>query len=475
MSYSVKTIKYLLIFASITISFSSSFAQTNNQDKIGKNLNNQQIQKQNKKWQRQRINSTIIDKSGQAFEGQLLYINDTVVYQYLSHEDYQPDLLLNSTAKFNINEIDQINIFRKGQTLRGLKQGLIFGSLGTLFLTFITEESAWGRMWNLLGATIWVMPVSTLTGVIIGSGRKIDVEYKTHNGNTSASDILPLLNKYALFKENPPLGLPIETEPNNNDSLLDINKVITTIEVFERSENKAIVNSFKSPSYISRFHLEMGVGISANYRNQVLRTEMNKLGYFEGAIKDPFINDLKLEFGFSYQLTDHIRLGFTFHPKSYWTEGLYKQLLDNRYFVLSDTYTYGSSTIIGADYVIHPVKRILNKRFEMLFGLGIAYNSLTVDQSVSIAEFEEFSVAIYESIDAEFHKNLWGAKTHFQLDYYLTRNFSLYLKTAAFYFPKLDIPKITVNSQYLNRSGTLNAHHTNISTIDVSLGLHVHF
>lgn len=475
MSDSSVCFKSVLIIVLLAITICTSYAQNLNKINTEFIRNSNLNKKDEAKWERQRINSAIIDKSGKAFEGQILYLNDSIVYQYLSHDIYQPENLLSSIVKFNVNDIEQINIYRKGQTFKGLKQGLIYGSLGTLFLTFITEESAWGRMWNLLGSTVWVMPASALTGVIIGSGRKIDVQFELNERNLSNPDFIKGINKYSLFPINKPSALLL------SDSIKDVDlpKTVEYVKPAEIETTELIkvnaYNDFNSPMYISKLHFEFGVGLSANYRNNVLKNDLNKLGYFESAIRDPLLNDIKLDLGFSYQIKDHLRIGFNFYPKSYWTEGSYEKLLDNRYSILTDAYSYGSSTIVGANYVFKPVNRILNRRFEMFIGMGIVSNSITIKQNVSIAELTEFSISIYESTDLDFHKNIWGTRTQLQFDYYVTRNFSIYLNTAAFYLPSLHIPEIKVHSDYLNRSGTLEAHQTNISTIDVSFGLQVHF
>lgn len=464
-----KYLRYILILIFTVGIYSSSFSQIT----MGSlNLNkptSKQIEKEKAKWERQRINSTIIDKKGQTFEGQILYLNDSLVYQYLSREAYKPDELLNSTIKFNIDDIEQINIYRKGQTLRGLKIASLWGVAGTLALTFLTEESAWGRLWNLFGATIWVMPVSSLTGVIVGSGKKIDVQYKSDEPYWKNALVFNSINKYALYPTNPPPGLFVNNKLNINSR----NEFVLN----EKGYNKDIIsyNKSKSPSHVSKFHIQTGVGLSVNYLKHVLRNDLKNIGYYEDEIRDPLLNDLNLDLGFAYQIDKNLRLFLNFQPKSYWTEGLYKQKLNNQYFVLTDTYSYGSITALGVNYIFGSVTRDLNKRLEILFGMGVAYSSLTVDHSLLIAQFDKFSTSIYESNDMVFYQNKLGIKTQIELDYYLSRNFSLYLKTGMFYLPHLTIPELSVTSEYLNLTGTLNAHQTNISTINCSVGLKVHF
>ena len=472
-------IKFIVIIVIVITTLFSSFAQEPVKINSESDLKSKQVLNQKAGWDRKRINCTIIDKSGRSFEGQILYLSDSVIYQYLSHNAYQPGQFFNSTIKFNIDDIERIRIYRKGQTLRGLKHSLIFGSIGTLALTFITEESAWGRLWNLLGATVWVMPASTLTGVIIGSGRKIDIDYIPSDENNTTIKIFTQLNKYALFPNVPPNELVKKTDNAEPDKSLTLNnnehhKFVNAYNDSLQKKTDRVYN-MKSPLYISRFHIETGVGFSLNYRNSVLKNNMEKLGYYESAIKDRYINDIKWGIGLSYQMNNNFRLAFAFYPKSFYEEGIYNKKVRGNLFLSTDTYSYGYSVVVGCDYIYKPVTRMLNSRYEVLAGIGIVQSGLMVNNSISIAELDLNSSVFYDTYNNDFNENLWGLNTKFAFEYYLTRNFSLNLKTTLYILPNLSLPELNVTSNYLKLSGKLEAHSTNISTVDLLLGLHFHF
>ena len=68
--------KWFLLGTFLIISFSFAKAQVYLTPIEQEAKKERQLEKEHLKWERNRINSTIIDTEGQVFEGQLLYLND---------------------------------------------------------------------------------------------------------------------------------------------------------------------------------------------------------------------------------------------------------------------------------------------------------------------------------------------------------------------------------------------------------------
>ncbi|MFA9389453.1 MAG: hypothetical protein ACERKD_06580 [Prolixibacteraceae bacterium] len=480
MKRTLRFLSFILLYTGISIQVTFS------QDRPNASLSGQSSTKKDeraaKHWANVRINSTIIDQSGQVFEGQLLYISDTILYQFISREPYRPELLESSTLIFKVNDVQQIQLYRKGRVGNSLIKSLVLGSIGTLGMTFLTEESAWGRGFNFLGSAIWVMPASLLTGTIVGSGKKIDVVLDRQHGDSSFEVLLPMLNKYALFPENLPAEfMEKKVVLYQNEAIPS--KAIQTFPKITREElplgkglNQQASTIFKSPAYISKYHFTIGPGSSVQLMDRIYQQSMLEQSYSPIVLNEPFLmNNTWLSFGLSYRVAEHLRLSMQFKPRYFYGNSFYRKHLENDFYVVSSRSILGSTMALNGEYIFKPVHRLLSSRFEALITGGIISNALSIDQYLSFDKITGTGSGTYDSFNTNTKKALWGINGGIEFDYYFTRNFSIYVKSMVNYYPTFQLPSITLSSEYLNRTQTLQPIDVNGSIIDFSFGLYIHY
>lgn len=449
-TYSVFLITLLMLFSG------SVQAQQNN---FTKSLG---INNQDNKWDRNRVNATLVDTLGKIYQGQILYIEPTSIYFLNTQTQYNLENHKDSITHFGINNIEQLHLYRKGQLLRSLKHGAIAAGVGTLALGFLTEESAWGRGWNLFGAAIWSVPSSLITGAIVGTGKKINVRY-TREDFVHAPTSIQKLRKYATFKEIAPHHI-LKTTPTvshaNSNSNIDI--------------PKTRINKPDSPFYISRFHFFINMGLSFPYQKGQTKSEFSILDFsnsWHGMYRETtFIN-----YGFLYRIAKNYRVGFDYSPKTYFEFIDQQKPLTNGYSAASSISFSSFSFSTKAQYVLKPVNNSFTSKWEFVFGTGLAFNSFFLDNSLSIIKADKFSTSSYETEHQNISIGKTGVVFDFEIDYYLTRNCSFFIESNLKMFGTIELPEIEVYSSYLNMSYALPPMNLNPSTIDFSFGIHVHF
>jgi hypothetical protein len=429
-----------------------------------------------KQWDRHRINASVIDKSNQVFDGQILYVNDSVLYHFVSKDEYTPDDFLTSVVRFKLDDIQAVQVARKGKGLQGLLIGTTIGATATMAIT-VADGGGMAEIYLLVGSIFLVAPAGGI-GTLIGLTFRIKKYFDFNDEYYGKGEIMERLSKYAIYSAEQPKELLLYSDNENRQIQLEKDEVpLKNKENAGRNWDPLSYNNHKSPYYIPRFHFHSGLFHSKSTIPSDL-DNYNSGNSFKRFID--YTSALHFNIGASYRIKKHYRLNIDHSKVTY--NNLSSKNFGNTGTSLSvDNYIVRRSLQLSLDYVFNPIDHRLNSRLECYVGAGASLNSFILINELYYYEpyevLQSYQPYIYDAhyLSKSSHISSFGLNARLGADFYLNSVLSVFCVLSGTFSKGFSIPEMEVSNNGLTETYKLSEYEIRPRYLDINFGLHVHF
>lgn len=439
----------------------SSFAQynTSTNENIPDGYNKKFVAPSEKNWDKKRIDVYVVTKD-RTYQGQILHMNDERLYFYASDTLFYKNPDRDLIYSFSSEEIQRIILKRPARIGEGVFAGAIVALAAPIYATIEftgTGEKGWLVLLIpalYLGVAMMTIPVGITAGYLYG----VSIDYQTNGVSASFKILSEELNKYALFKKNIPEQLIPEKEPQR--------QFLTTESLSLYKERKKDLLDYNK--------LDIGVymgpvsSFAANDYNSNIKKSLSQNFYKSS---DSYLPIFGFEIG--YRVHNNIRVGLEISGWNYSTTYEDYDFINYEEPYTSFWFDYTlTSFALECDYIYKPVRRLMSRRSEFSFGVGISTNSM-----YSIISENYYTNNNYiEPTDIE-PEPLFNSYIHAMLAYdlyifrFLSARASLNGQYATTEIETKELQLIDVHdSEY-----TIPGAKINTSTISAEFGLRLHF
>jgi len=374
--------------------------------------------------------------NGQKHYGYILHATDSLLFLWQSQDSFNSDMIEEFVTPFYFFDLERVRIKKEGHFWPTLKNGALIGG-GASVIIFILPP--YEEPYSGLGkafATGIVLPTSLLISGIIGGVKNKDDIYIFDGKSELYHKILPNLKKNAIFPNSPPSELQLYVD-QKFEKLLSKKP---SPEILEQLSKRFY------PVKISNLHILIGSGlIYTKADNDMLDAFKSSVYSGEQTYPDPEYPSF-FSFEVEYNLTNKYRFGVE------WNSQRMRRICAVPIWEEADR----SSISFIFDYTVLQYNSSILKKYEFVIGTGLNCNYLSINQTITVREFE-------------MDKKVFGGCLRASFDYYLWNDFSVQLKLTGRLMPSIDVPE----RNYENY--TLKQHQVNFSAIDISFGIRIHF
>ncbi|MCK5599372.1 hypothetical protein KAI78_07080 [bacterium] len=384
---------------------------------------------------------------GELHKGMFLHMSESYFMIWQSTSPYTGKNLDHYVKSLHFTEVDRIIIVKEGNF-----GGWAFTGLGFGLIMFYPAMGSGED--DFLNATTTLLSLFLpLIGLLIGAVENSDIDIDVGGDPGLYREIRKMFRDRSLCALETPGILQYLIDHSSTDPSLPSPSVLP----IDRSR-KSLLRRMK-------LHLVLSGGTSKCLAAGDMLNAFKSSG-FESTESTSYPIDmssvLAWNIALNYSINDRFRIGLVRSVFPFqWVSGS----------ISPDEYGYGISYGLILDYVRHRVSPLLLSRVEVVHGVGVCYNDLTVHGDL----WSHYSDPLKSF---KVNKNIPGLLLKWSIAYYINKNMSIQFRVDGRIVPSVHVPSFTASIEHITgkiEERTLKEHNVNFSSLDLSLGICLHY
>ena len=409
--------------------------------------------------------TTIITADGKKYNGVVLLAADSILILRRAGTQFPADALIEPAVAFVPASIDSIVVHHKDQSINGGGYGFLLGGLAGVFIGLRSGDDADGFLKLTAGTKALLLGavaggVGFVIGAVVGGIGSAYDRYVIHGNMPRYLTVLPDITANSLFVRS--------SSHDIVSSISAMNDTIIPITVYANRTIRTLSPSFGSHP---KFHITIGVTVRLTRPGRRDITKAfdasgfgGRSGGFFGTVTYPVDHGTPFswEIAGSYEIIDRLDVGVGVHRFS--LEDINGKDQENES-------AHGTSYRFSAEYIPLESDVQLGRHSEMSLGIGVTYNTLSVDGTISSL----FGIAYAERpVHYTAQNNSPGLFMSATYDYYLTQSASFCFSLEGNFLHAVNVPAVGFTNPYSNDQKYLMPHSVEFSGLDISIGIRYH-